>query len=720
MEAVGVLLSLPVRLVRAPVSVIFCMIRRKMYRSYDMPVSGLDDATAQSLHFALHRAASSSEEEEVASAWLRSLQVIQVAHMRVISELVNIERNLRFWSHRMESGSHFWFALFRHGPKGFVSQIARLFRFWRQDTSIQVHGERYESEVELAEKRVLILRVLQSQLCEALAAIQHSASLLYLQNHDEEKDEHIVDEKGIFQMAEVAILKSMKNLLSGLVTLQLAVESTVNLQQDSRGPASRDRPLLSQAVGSVLGLTHIRRIWSRHDVVHASDLQLERTHSSIHRRAPEGLHVDMSEDDIKNIATVSNAIELCQKAIGFSAFLVNPTTTVHDSLKEARRAAYTLQRTSKIVDLPQWILMPSQLEQHWISYSGAGVIVIYTSVFIFKHSRLNGSKDLENWIKFAIDSVKNIWSERVIDPLQKVKGELFDTFRRRPAIVSMEDWKSDRDSLQRMLNDFRMDYSKKSASSSMKQNETSASNEISDVGQLSSSEAEIAAQGLDTDTKALQDIEALDSLSDAQLLEGMQIMMHSYEKELKNPIRNLVTGNLMRSLLIQVQKLKVDTESAMLEIDQILKANELNISLLAAVPAFLIGGSVLVGFGRMLAPSPPDPRREALPARIAMIDAERALETLEGAEKSFELMHDENSRKSLSHAEGMVAFRLAQAYAEAEILFNAHKGVLYTSTRDEWAQLRGDLLGLAAPGPVLDKLRKCARMRSTYSIYQQF
>ncbi len=34
-------------------------------------------------------------------------------------------------------------------------------------------------------------------------------------------------------------------------------------------------------------------------------------------------------------------------------------------------------------------------------------------------------------------------------------------------------------------------------------------------------------------------------------------------------------------LCIQVQKLKVDTEAAMLEIDQILKANELSISLVS-------------------------------------------------------------------------------------------------------------------------------------------
>lgn len=49
---------------------------------------------------------------------------------------------------------------------------------------------------------------------------------------------------------------------------------------------------------------------------------------------------------------------------------------------------------------------------------------------------------------------------------------------------------------------------------------------------------------------------------------------------------------------LQVQKLKVDTESAMLEMDQILRANELSISLVAAVPAFLIAGATLYSLGR--------------------------------------------------------------------------------------------------------------------------
>lgn len=67
--------------------------------------------------------------------------------------------------------------------------------------------------------------------------------------------------------------------------------------------------------------------------------------------------------------------------------------------------------------------------------------------------------------------------------------------------------------------------------------------------------------------------------------------------------------------MLQVQKLKVDTESAMLEMDQILKANELSIALVAAIPALIFASLGVYGLVRWLRPVPPDPRVEALPCR---------------------------------------------------------------------------------------------------------
>lgn len=64
-----------------------------------------------------------------------------------------------------------------------------------------------------------------------------------------------------------------------------------------------------------------------------------------------------------------------------------------------------------------------------------------------------------------------------------------------------------------------------------------------------------------------------------------------------------------------MQKLKVDMESGMLEMDQILKSNELSIALVAAIPALIVAGAVIALLVRWFTPRPPDPIFEALPCR---------------------------------------------------------------------------------------------------------
>ena len=69
------------------------------------------------------------------------------------------------------------------------------------------------------------------------------------------------------------------------------------------------------------------------------------------------------------------------------------------------------------------------------------------------------------------------------------------------------------------------------------------------------------------------------------------------------------------ALYQQVQKLKLDTEAAMLELDQILRANELTVAVVAAIPSLAIAGGTGYLLIRWVTPSPPDRKSEALPAR---------------------------------------------------------------------------------------------------------
>ncbi|KAJ1725984.1 Nuclear control of ATPase protein 2 [Coemansia biformis] len=64
-------------------------------------------------------------------------------------------------------------------------------------------------------------------------------------------------------------------------------------------------------------------------------------------------------------------------------------------------------------------------------------------------------------------------------------------------------------------------------------------------------------------------------------------VMRVYAREMQQPIRSALFGDLVEVMLIQVQKVKVDVGQTMAAPDKLLKANELNFLLLSTVPATL-------------------------------------------------------------------------------------------------------------------------------------
>lgn len=105
----------------------------------------------------------------------------------------------------------------------------------------------------------------------------------------------------------------------------------------------------------------------------------------------------------------------------------------------------------------------------------------------------------------------------------------------------------------------------------------------------------------------------------------MDGLMERYEEEMKNPIQGFLFGSLMTSMLIQMQKLKVHTEAAMLTMDQILASNELTIALSSSIPAFLFGAGLLLLLNRALLPRRRSYRHATLALRMAFVELQRAL-----------------------------------------------------------------------------------------------
>ncbi|KAI8097874.1 ATP synthase regulation protein NCA2-domain-containing protein [Gilbertella persicaria] len=83
----------------------------------------------------------------------------------------------------------------------------------------------------------------------------------------------------------------------------------------------------------------------------------------------------------------------------------------------------------------------------------------------------------------------------------------------------------------------------------------------------------------------------------ADVREGdISVLLKEYEKEIKNPLKNAITGDLLRTILIQVQKTKVDIDLAMAALDKLLKSNELNFAFLAVAPSMLLSWASISWF----------------------------------------------------------------------------------------------------------------------------
>eukprot|EP00741_Cyanophora_paradoxa_P014328 tig00020780_g13819.t1 len=184
---------------------------------------------------------------------------------------------------------------------------------------------------------------------------------------------------------------------------------------------------------------------------------------------------------------------------------------------------------------------PGHVRRHWLTYTVGAAVAAAAARFLYRHSALNGSEDLERWVGAGRGAAAAFAREHVVAPLHSIYRELFTSLRQRSGTA--EDFEGSRRSLAAMIESF--------GRSTAPALEAGALREQAERGDMS-------------------------------------VVMKVYEQELERPLVNAVAGDLLRALLIQIQKVKVESEAAMLQMDQILRANEINIELLATIPALLL------------------------------------------------------------------------------------------------------------------------------------
>ncbi|CAH9100124.1 unnamed protein product [Cuscuta epithymum] len=301
---------------------------------------------------------------------------------------------------------------------------------------------------------------------------------------------------------------------------------------------------------------------------------------------------------------------------------------------------------------------PKRATLHWMSYTCGIVGISICSIWLLRHSRLMGSSDIDNWLCEAKESTVSFWNGHVEQPILSIRDELFQTFRKR------------------------------------------------EKGAIELEEVQITANSLHRMLRAFSEQTKGDKLpEDATDNEMLEVVMERYEKELMHPIQNLLSGELARALLIQVQKLKLDIEEAMLELDQILRANEINFAILAALPAFFL--SVLVMM-LLRAWFKRDTRAEGrgrvarIQRRLLVVEVERRVMQLE----SCNYKGRENDAQTPQSNFGLVLYYLDRLHYAAEG---------HARATGEWISLRQDIINLAKPDiPTAHKLKITSRMLRVY------
>lgn len=187
--------------------------------------------------------------------------------------------------------------------------------------------------------------------------------------------------------------------------------------------------------------------------------------------------------------------------------------------------------------------MPSRVVRYWLP---ALALLVSSPTILYVLVKRRDS--IIDWIQNLGVTVRDFWFNWVIDPIRKVIGTIRHDANSEIAIMSRDSLKADRESLERMVVEFTVD------------------NPSVAVGSPNVTDLQIA------------DIRA-------KVREGdVTPVLRAYEKGLRRPFLGAVSGDLVRSLLIQVQKTKVDLEVAISGIDSLLKSQELLFGFVGLAP----------------------------------------------------------------------------------------------------------------------------------------
>lgn len=232
-----------------------------------------------------------------------------------------------------------------------------------------------------------------------------------------------------------------------------------------------------------------------------------------------------------------------------------PTAVLSARLQAILRHHLPAQ-TSAARDLAQLHGRPGRLTRYWLP---AAALVLSSSTVL--RILVNRREELSTWVRELGATTVDFWVNWVVEPTRKVIGTIRHSEDSEVALVGRKSLAADMESLERMVVDFAVDNP---GSTDTSTSTTSATR----GAPLTAREIEVLRQNVK---------------------EGdLTPVLRAYEHDLRRPFRGAARGELVRALLIQIQKTKVDVEVAISGIDRLLKSQELVFGFVGLTPGLLI------------------------------------------------------------------------------------------------------------------------------------
>lgn len=213
-------------------------------------------------------------------------------------------------------------------------------------------------------------------------------------------------------------------------------------------------------------------------------------------------------------------------------------------LLESRVPEYTRASKAAVTEHGR----PSKIVRYWLPVTAA----ILSSSTILRIV-VNRRAEIITWIEELGHTMVDFWANWVVEPTRKLIKTIRHDEGSEVSIMSKRSLEGDRESLERMVVDFAVDNPGDS---------TDTGNPLT--------EAEIS----EIRTKVHEG--------------DLTPVLKAYEKDLASPFMGTVRGNLIRALLIQIQKTKVDVEVAIGGIDALLKSQELVFGFVGLTPGVIV------------------------------------------------------------------------------------------------------------------------------------